>query len=602
MKHFFLLAVLLGFGLVAIAAPVPSRPLPYDSLRATVRAPGISDSARVYRQLIAYQFLVSASPDTARYYVENALKLAKQMHWLRGEAQCYGGLAGLASYAHQNVAAQHWFQQQLRVAQLTHNVGLTGGAYVGMASLAIKSGNEAEGLAYYDRARATFANARPRDTNNELLVLHNLANYYLEHDQPTLAAPLVRQAMGLVTPRNYPEVRVGVLLLLASVQRNRQQLDSAATTLRRAAVLAQLTYQGRQAAEAHSLLADLLLARHQPASALAEARQALALARACGALVLVVETMRVQAAAMQALHLPGSYDTLARYTVLRDTLQAQENAEAVAEAQARFNDAEKEARISRLEQQQRLSAQSGELTRLRTQRQQVAGLALVLLTLLLAGGVLWQYRRRQARREAALRHQIAADLHDDVGSLLTQISLQSELMTHGLHLPGEQQAHLTRMAEASRTAVRQMSDVVWGLSEPGHAATLGPLLARMREHAHELLPPAGLEVDFATDPVLENTPLVTECQQAMFLIFKEALHNAVKHAHNATVVRVRVQATPTALHLTVTDNGSPRPLRTPHLGGQGIISMQGRAQAVGGSMRHKAHDTGFEVSVRLPLR
>ena len=277
MKYLCFLALLLGFA--ATAGPTSARPLPYDSLRATVRAPGISDSAKVYRQFMAYQFLVLSSPDSARYYATSALALARQMNWLRGQAQCYDGLAGLALYTHRHLEAQHWFQLQLRTAQLTHNVGLTGGAYVGMASLAIKSGNAAAGLAYYRRARATFANARPRDVNNELLVLHNLANYYLEHEQPALAASLVRQAVALVTLRNHPEVRVGVLLLLATVQRNQQQFDSAATTLRRAAALAQAEYLTRQAAEAHGLLADLHLARHRPVPALAESRQALALAR-----------------------------------------------------------------------------------------------------------------------------------------------------------------------------------------------------------------------------------------------------------------------------------------------------------------------------------
>ena len=49
--------------------------------------------------------------------------------------------------------------------------------------------------------------------------------------------------------------------------------------------------------------------------------------------------------------------------------------------------------------------------------------------LLLAGGLFWRYRRRQQQREAtrdaALRQRLAADLHDDVGALLTQISQHS---------------------------------------------------------------------------------------------------------------------------------------------------------------------------------
>ena len=288
-----------------------------------------------------------------------------------------------------------------------------------------------------------------------------------------------------------------------------------------------------------------------------------------------------------------------------DARAARESQKQVQEQRARFDTDRAEQQVTLLQARAQLLANAQELTRLRA-RQQVAGLgALTLLAVALAVGFIWQYRRRQARREAALRQQIAADLHDDVGSLLTQISLQSELMTHGLHPPDEQQAQLVRMAEASRTAVRHMSDVVWGLSEPGHAGTLGPLLERMREHAHEVLPPAGLEVDFATDPALETTLMATEGQQALFLIFKEALHNAVKHARDATQVQVQVQQTPSGLHLVVVDNGhaasETKPTGTP-LGGHGLRNMQARAQAMGGTVAYQPKAPGFEVSAKLPLR
>ncbi len=85
----------------------------------------------------------------------------------------------------------------------------------------------------------------------------------------------------------------------------------------------------------------------------------------------------------------------------------------------------------------------------------------------------------------------------------------------------------------------------------------------------------------------------------MYLIYKEALHNTVKHAH-ATHLTVTLTATPAALTLTVADNGRGHdgPSRP---GGQGLRNMQARAQAVGGKVRYETGPTGFVVVAALPL-
>lgn len=84
----------------------------------------------------------------------------------------------------------------------------------------------------------------------------------------------------------------------------------------------------------------------------------------------------------------------------------------------------------------------------------------------------------------------------------------------------------------------------------------------------------------------------------LYLIYKEALHNVVKHAQ-ATTVTVQLAAT-AGLTLTVADDGrghdgQPRP------GGHGLTNMQARAQAVGGTVRYESPPTGFAVIVTLPL-
>jgi signal transduction histidine kinase len=250
--------------------------------------------------------------------------------------------------------------------------------------------------------------------------------------------------------------------------------------------------------------------------------------------------------------------------------------------------------------QLQLQAQQQELERLRQQRRLgLLGGAVLLLTLA-AAALLWTYRQRQRRREMALRTSIAADLHDEVGSMLTQISMQSTLLREGLYAPAQQQTYLDQMQQASQRAARQMSDVVWSIDARHDSAT--SLLDRLRDHAHEVLPPAGVELDFAAEADVEAAVLPLATRQTLYYIYKEALHNVVKHAQ-ARQVRVRLRRQGPGIELEVSDDGQG--LHGPgkgRAGGQGLLNMQMRAAALGGSITFSSAVPGTRVVARLPLR
>ncbi|MBC8084623.1 MAG: hypothetical protein H7Z21_15605, partial [Hymenobacter sp.] len=209
------------------------------------------------------------------------------------------------------------------------------------------------------------------------------------------------------------------------------------------------------------------------------------------------------------------------------------------------------------------------------------------------------YRQRQRRREQALHQRLAADLHDDVGGLLTQISIDSALLHTGSSAP-EQQKRLERIAEASRQAVRQMSDVVWSID--AQHGSWADVLERMRDHAYEVLSPAGIEIDFAVAPAATALAVGLHPTQQLYLIYKEALHNVVKHS-GARRVTVRLNHLANHLEMNVRDDGRGHAGGSP-LGGRGLNNMLTRAEAVGGTVKYDFGRTeiGFGLLVRLPLR
>ena len=285
-------------------------------------------------------------------------------------------------------------------------------------------------------------------------------------------------------------------------------------------------------------------------------------------------------------------------TALADTLTGEATRRRIAGLQSEAAQKRQQIQLQLLQQRADLQTQQQELIQLRYRQQLSALIGLGALLLAIGAGILWRYRRRERRRQEAMRTRIAADLHDEVGSMLTQISMQSTLLREGHYAPAQQQAYLEQMSEASRRAARQMSDAVWSIDARYDSAA--SLLDRLRDHAHEVLPPAGLELDFWADEALAAATVPLATRQALYYIYKEALHNIVKHAQ-AQQVWVRLRLRGRQLELEVRDDGRGVP-SAGRPGGQGLPNMRMRTAAVGGAITFDASGPGTTVLVRLPLR
>lgn len=171
-------------------------------------------------------------------------------------------------------------------------------------------------------------------------------------------------------------------------------------------------------------------------------------------------------------------------------------------------------------------------------------------------------RRRLISRNQVeqLRKRIASDLHDDIGSNLGSISLIARTARKDLlrlQGPMEVGEDLDEVESIARESSLAMRDIVWLLERKQDS--IGDLVQRMRETAGRLL----REIDYTVDCESSkgSAKLSLDAKRHLFLFYKEAVHNIIKHS-KATVVTIRLWDDGDKLVLEVTDNGMGLPLVT----------------------------------------
>jgi len=211
----------------------------------------------------------------------------------------------------------------------------------------------------------------------------------------------------------------------------------------------------------------------------------------------------------------------------------------------------------------------------------------------------YRFHRSRVRRALELervRTRIATDLHDDIGSSLSQIAIWSEVAARGSGEPGMRET-LGGIATACRETVDSMSDIVWAVN-PTHDR-LGDLAHRMRRFASDVF--TARDIAFRFDAALpDDLALGTDLRRQVLLVFKEAVHNAVRHAGCASV-EARLTLADGCLRVVLRDDGRGFDPGQRH-DGHGLASMRARADALGGALSvRSAPGQGTTLTLVAPL-
>jgi signal transduction histidine kinase len=196
-----------------------------------------------------------------------------------------------------------------------------------------------------------------------------------------------------------------------------------------------------------------------------------------------------------------------------------------------------------------------------------------------------------------IRNKIAQDLHDDIGSTLSSISILS-----GLALEEKNSGHtletMSEIKDSSILLMERMDDIVWSINPRNDS--LENLLMRVKHFATTLFEAREIDYNIDIQDNINAVKLPTDYRQHIYLVLKEAINNLVKYAQ-ATQAVIRVGYDQRVLELSIWDNGRGFDA-TRESGGNGIPGMRRRAEGMEAELEIRSvpgEGTTISLKVRI---
>ncbi|RYF91266.1 MAG: tetratricopeptide repeat protein [Chitinophagaceae bacterium] len=275
-----------------------------------------------------------------------------------------------------------------------------------------------------------------------------------------------------------------------------------------------------------------------------------------------------------------------------DTIALQKYNTDIATLQTKFKVDEKDKEIQLLAKDKEIQKQ-----RLREKNiYMIASVAVAMLALMGIWLAINRNRLRQRMKELELRNQIAADLHDEVGSSLSSIHMLSQMASCKADVSDGQKNILNKVSSNAKETMDKMSDIVW-MIKPGETQATD-LAERMERFAKDIC--SSRNIDLSLDiEAFENVKLSMDQRKNIYLIFKEAVNNAVKYADTKKLT-IHTSLNNRQLSMHIKDYGkgfSEEGLAK----GNGLANMKNRARESGGEL-HINSTEGNGTSIVLTLR
>lgn len=211
---------------------------------------------------------------------------------------------------------------------------------------------------------------------------------------------------------------------------------------------------------------------------------------------------------------------------------------------------------------------------------------------------LYRYRINQIIKIHKVRDAIAADLHDEIGSTLTNINILTNLTRRNIGITEKAEDFLKRISEEAVATQHSLDDIIWSVNKDNDS--MESTVWRMRRYASELFDEAGVQYNIELEEGIEEIKLVMQQRKDLYLLYKEAINNIAKHARS-TKVSIDIRIMNQTIEMDIKDNGIGfLPGEAPHR--NGMKTMHARVEKWNGTIKiDTIARQGTQISIALPI-
>ncbi len=225
-------------------------------------------------------------------------------------------------------------------------------------------------------------------------------------------------------------------------------------------------------------------------------------------------------------------------------------------------------------------------------------LTLLLLVILSFFYSFYRYRYHQLLKIEKLRNNISLDLHDDIGSTLSSISILSDIVLHQKRT-AHTEGMLEEIKENSISMMERMDDIVWSINPKNDV--LEDLFLRIQTFAAKLFEAKGINYKIDIDENIKHIPIMMEYRQHIYLIMKEAINNLVKYS-DCTQSQILVSYHLSIFTAVIKDNGKGFDIQQNNYG-NGLHNMKKRADEMNGEIAINSKiNEGTSIVLKVKIR
>jgi two-component system, NarL family, sensor histidine kinase UhpB len=431
-------------------------------------------------------------------------------------------------------------------------------------------------------------------------VLNNLGFVYMVTKKYDSAMIYLNEGLELTRKTKQPEFEAVLLQTIGELHIDRKAFEEAKSVIDRSIELNK-NFDPRIQSINYFKLAQIFKGLNQPTKAITNAQISLKIATAN------VDWQQIEQACKflhEVFYERRDYKLAIEYlkkaTQANDSVYSIEKDREVQKLSMNFEIRSKESEIKILQQENSLKQIGLQLSTDSLKRQRVILLALMLVLILLAILLTWYRMINRIKRELEIeriRNNISKDLHDDIGSTLSSIQIISKLGKQNEAIEIAQRK-FSLIENHSTKIMGTMADIVWSINSNND--TLEKIVLYMKEFSAEILEPQNINYYFAVTSGLENLRIDVSVRKNLFLIFKEAINNAVKYS-DCSEIRVNIAFHAGLLTMEIMDNGKGFDFHQIKLG-NGLNNMKERANLINAQFDIISKiDLGTHISVSTAI-